>query len=197
MCHSFTKSNLRYAIRFTALLAIAFVAILIRPSYATDTDYPEGKIKLFGKRYSLALSASYGDPLSSIFKDEYGDSGIGFGIRLFRPEMDKGWKFGPSTTFKMYEDNDNEAVIIGLGASAQYNFVNPKEVSTVPFFAVHAGPYYVNLTDYKSDIVAGGGASLGVEFNDTVKLTVNYELIDDVNGYDPSMWSAGVVVKVW
>ncbi len=197
MCHSFVEIHLKHIIIFMALFVIAFVAILICPSYATDTDYPEGKIKLFGKRYSLALSASYGDPLSSIFKDEYGDSGIGFGIRLFRPEMDTGWKFGPSTTFRVYEDNDNEAVIIGLGASAQYNFVNPKEKSTVPFFAVSAGPYYVNLTDYKSDIVAGGGASLGVEFNDTVKLSINYELIDDVNGYDPSIWTVGVVVKVW
>jgi hypothetical protein len=178
-------------------LAVVLVVMSMNPVFAKDTDYPEGKIKLFGKRYSLALSASYGDPLSSMFKDSFGNSGFGFGVRLFRPEMEKGWKFTPSTTFKMYKENDNEAVIIGLGAGVHYNFVDPKVESIVPYFSVHTGPYYVNLTDFKSEIVAGGGASLGVEFNDTVKFSVNYDLIGDVNGYDPSMWSAGVVVKVW
>lgn len=178
-------------------MLISIAVLSASPVLAKDTDYPEGKIKLFGKRYSLALSASYGDPLSSIFKDEFGDSGFGFGVRLFRPEMEEGWKFFPSTTFKYYEEEDNEAVIIGLGAGAKYIFVDPKVESFVPYFSVHAGPYYVNLTDYKSDIVAGGGASLGIELNDTVRFSVNYDLIDEVNGFDPSMWSAGIVVKVW
>lgn len=175
------------------MLAIVFPAAC----FADDEEYPEGKIKLFGKRFSLALTFSGVGPTSSKFENQYGGAALGFGLTLFRPEMKTGLRFDPDVQFGYFKSAGKEAVIAGIGAGVHYNFVDPQAESTVPFFELHADPYYVNLTGDKSAIVGGLNAALGVEFSDTVSLEVRYDYIGQVNGFDPSLWSADVTVKVW
>ena len=194
---SFASLRLLRAASFAIALSLLFALSIPATSFAADEEYPEGKIKLFGKRFSLALTLSGAGPTSSKFENQFGGAGFGFGLTLFRPEMKTGLRFDPDVQFAYFTSQGREALIAGLGAGIHYNFVDPKEESAVPFFELHADPYYVNLTGDSSAIVGGLNAALGMEFNDTVSMNIRSDYIGQVKGYDPSLWSADVTVKVW
>ncbi|MCD6118215.1 hypothetical protein J7K50_00045 [bacterium] len=176
---------------------IAAMILAASPVIAKDGQYPEGKIKIFGKRFSIALGLGYGRPTDTTFGDTFGKGGIGFGLGLFRPEMKDGLRWDPDFKFQHYKEDDRSAVIIGATGGIHYNFVDPKARPTVPFFELHGGPYYVNTTGGSSAIALGGNAVLGVEVNNRITFTVRYDLVEQVNDFDPSSWSINVSIKVW
>ncbi len=177
-----------------------------------EEDYPDGKIKLFGKRYSLAITGGYSEPSSGVFRGFYGGGRPGFGVSLFRPETEI-TRFDADFVFKYYENDGLEAVILGLTGGVHHNFVDPQSSNSVPFVEFHAGPYMFLTPGYGTahlpsqgqaprdppgtSLTGGANAALGVEINESVVLNVRYDYIAKVGGVNPSFWSAGILFKVW
>lgn len=194
----------------TALPAFANEDESAGPKY--EDDYPEGKIKLFGKRYSLAITGGYSEPTSGIFRGFYGGGKPGIGVSLFRPETEI-TRFDADFVFKYYEDEGLEAIIVGVTGGVHHNFIDPQNSNSVPFVEFHAGPYLFLTPGYgTADLPSQGGsprdppgtaltgganAALGVEINESVVLNIRYDYIAKVGGVNPSFWSAGLLFKVW
>ena len=198
---------------FAALLATMLAAPLHADDGGGADGYPEGKIKLFGNRYSLAVTGGYSQPASGEFRGLFGGGGPGFGLTLFRPETEI-TRFDGDFVFKYYAKDGVEAIILGLTGGVHHNFADPLTASAVPFVEVHAGPYAFLTPGYAkaaippppgstlkdppgTQITAGANAVFGVELNDSVVLSVRYDYIGKVGGINPSFWSAGVLFKVW
>lgn len=203
-----------------AVCLIAFAAALMPvrageddfPVSQNEDDYPEGKFKLFGKRYSLAITGGFSEPSSGVFRGFYGGGRPGIGVSLFRPETEK-TRFDADFVFKYYENEGMEAIILGLTGGVHHNFVEPKASNSVPFVEFHAGPYMFLTPGYVTadlpsqgvaprdppgtSLTGGLNAALGVEINECVVLNVRYDYIAKVGGVNPSFWSAGILFKVW
>ena len=179
--------------------AVALFILLFAYAGAAEHEeqYPEGKIKLFGKRYSLAVRLGFAELSNSGTKDVFGGGSLSPGVSLFRPIFKEGASFDYDLAWHRYKEDGNKAMAIGATAGMKYIFVDPVEEKIVPYFKIHAGPYWTKTTGNESEIVAGANASLGVEINDRVTFSVRYDWIDERNGFDLSRWSVGVGVKVW
>lgn len=178
------------------VIALASLAVLSTPTWASD-EYPDGKIKLFGKRHSIMLYVKYGGFLDDETKDTFGGNSLGISASLFRPETKSGfrWDVGPRIGYT--KKSGESALTVGLLGGFRYNFSDPMRSSTVPFFKAHAGPVYVNTTGGNSALVLGANAALGMELNDRFIILVQYSFVDEVNGFDLSGWTAKLGIKVF
>ena len=180
-----------------AVLAVLLVAMPLAAFAKEDPQYPEGKIKILGHNYSLAVRLGWSDFTNATARDTFGDGKFGFGVNLFRPQFKKGCRFDYDLSHGSHSKGDNDTRYIGATAGIHYNFVDPSERNTVPFAELHAGPYWAKTTDHKSIIVAGANATLGVELSRRVDISLHYTWMDKVNGFDLSHWGISVGVKVW
>lgn len=178
------------------VIILAALGVLSTPAWASD-EYPAGKIKLFGKRHSIMLYVRYGGFLDDDAKDTFGANSFSIGASLFRPENKSGFRWDVSPKLGYAKKSGESALTVGLLGGFRYNFSDPKESSTVPFFKAHAGPIYANTTGGDSALVLGANAALGMELNDRFIILVQYSFVDEVNGFDLSGWTAKLGVKVF
>jgi hypothetical protein len=164
------------------------IAMLAR---AEDTVYPEGRVKLFGKRYSIFVGTGFYRPSAREAREVFGSfnvrsaglaSRLPFEVFLYRPKARRGPSLDFGFLWKSLEAPDGDRVrVISPTAGLRVHLVDPRR-GVVPFVSLQAGPYFARTTSGRGLIYAGGNASLGFDIHRVVLVSARYDLVERNTG---------------
>lgn len=164
-------------------------------SWDDDWDFPEGRLRIAGRRFSLGLGASV-----SVFEDatargQYGSHVVDPEITLYRPTR-KGLTPDLGFVWVGLGRGDSAARYIAPTLGVRYAFVDGLERRRplVPYASARLGPYFTRSSVEGSDTVLGVNASLGVEVSRRLSLEVRYDRVPCGKGPDLSTWSLTLIV---
>jgi pimeloyl-ACP methyl ester carboxylesterase len=164
-------------------------------SWDDDWDFPEGRLRMAGQRFSLGVGASI-----SVFEDatargQYGSHVVDPEITLYRP-TGKGLSPDLGFVWVGLGRGDDAARYIAPTLGVRYAFVDGLERRPlVPFASARIGPYFTRSSAEGSDTVLGANASLGVEVSRRLGLEVRYDRVPRGKGPDLSTWSVTLTVQ--
>lgn len=185
-------------------------------SPAEPDAYPEGRIKLFGRRYSLALSATLFTPGSGATRESFGASILLPGMMLFRPETKGGPRFDIDLAGRLLAKDGRRALVLAPTLGVRMNLAGAGR-AVVPFISVRTGPYFARTAgatpstpgqgasaaqstspaDAGFRVLAGGNAQAGLEIRRWVVVAGRYDRVQDSGGVDLSGWTAEAMVRVF
>ena len=118
---------------------------------AEDTVYPEGRVKLFGKRYSIFVGTGFYRPSAREAREVFGpsmqirlvsQSRLPFEVFLYRPKARRGPSLDFGFLWKSLEAPDGDRVrVIPPPRDFRVQLVDPRR-GVVPFVSLQAGPYF-------------------------------------------------------
>jgi hypothetical protein len=158
---------------------------------AEDTVYPEGRVKFFGKRYSIFVGTGFYRPSTREAREVFGSfnvrsaglaSRLPFEAFLYRPKAGRGPTLDFGLLWKSMEAADGDRVrVISPTAGLRAQLVNPRR-GIVPFVSVQVGPYFARTTSGTNLTYAGGNATVGFDIHRRAIASVRYDLVERNSG---------------
>ncbi|HEY3287488.1 MAG TPA: hypothetical protein VGJ96_10275 [Gemmatimonadaceae bacterium] len=171
----------------------------IVPAPATTTDdgwYPEGFVRIRGKRYSLLVGVTYTWFMDGAARVRFGQGTWSPSFELYRPQ-----RRGYAPIFELNDSRiasaDSTARIFAVSAGVRYRPVDAERSrALVLYVGVAAGPRVVRLSGFERTTVPGASVQLGVEVLRTARLTVRYEALPTVHRSRLSALTIGTALRL-
>jgi hypothetical protein len=174
-----------------AIVGFIVFAGIATLSRAEDTVYPEGRVKVFGKRYSVFVGTGFYRPSSREARALFGSfnvksaglaSRVPFEVFLYRPKARRGPSLDFGFLWKSLEAANGERVrVITPTAGLRAQLVNPRR-GIVPFVSLQVGPYFARTTNGTHLIYAGGNATVGFDIRRRAVVSARYDLVERNTG---------------
>jgi pimeloyl-ACP methyl ester carboxylesterase len=169
------------------------------PAGAWDDDwwYPEGRIVLFGRRYSLSAGFGLTRFADRSTRDTFGSWKVGPRFNLYRPDDASG--LGPDFDFAWIGlgQDGRRAGYIAPTLGVRYAPVAATRGRwIVPRARLRIGPYFADAATAGHATVLGANAEVGVEIGRILSLTARYDRVRGVRGYDLSTVAMDMTARV-
>jgi hypothetical protein len=171
---------------------------------AEDWRYPEGRIRLFGARYSLFLRVTYFRPSSSATRDLFGKEVrsqsfffglLPFKVLLYRPRSESsGIELDVDLSRRQLQEAGEKAGFLAPTAGVKWRG-DPRRF-LIASGALRAGAYFVRTGDEGIETRPGLNAALGMEISRTAILSLRYDWVRQPARTDLSGWTLDVAFKV-
>lgn len=148
----------------------------------SDAWYPEGFIRIRGKRYSLFVGATYTWFVNGASRSRFGQGTWSPSFELYRPQH-----HGVSPLFELngtrIASDDSSARIFAVSAGVRYRPVDADASRWLALaVGVAAGPRVARISGWERTTVPGVSAQLGLEVLRTARVTVRYDALPVVHG---------------
>ncbi len=161
-----------------------------------DRWYPEGFVRIRGKRYSLFVGATYTWFMNGNSRSRFGQGTWSPSFELYRPQ-----RRGYSPLFEINDTriaaDDSTARIFAVSAGIRYRPVDAEASRWFALsFGVTAGPRVARIAGFERTTVGGISAQVGVEILRTARVTARYDALPMVHGTRLSAMSLGTAVRL-
>ena len=161
-----------------------------------DRWYPEGFLRIRGKRYSLFVGATFTQFTNADSRTRFGAGTVSPTFELYRPQHGG---FSPVLEFNdtRIESSDSLARVVAVSAGVRYRLVDAEPSRwLVPFVSIGAGPRWARVSGTERTAVFGAGIQVGVEVLRSVRLTTRYDALPGVFGHQLSAMAFGVAFRL-
>ncbi len=147
-----------------------------------DAWYPEGSVRIRGKRYSFFVGANYTWFVNGASRSRFGQGTWSPSFELYRPQ-----RHGFSPIIELNGTNiasgDSSARIFAASAGVRYRPADAEPSRWLVFSAgVAAGPRVARISGLERTTVPGVNAQIGLEVLRTARLTARYDALPTVHG---------------
>lgn len=161
-----------------------------------DTWYPEGFVRIRGKRYSFFAGASYTRYVNGASRSRFGQGKWSPSFELYRPQHR-----GYSPLFELngtsIDSDDSTARIFAASVGVRYRPVDAERSRRLVLsVGVAAGPRVARISGRQQTTVFGASAQVGIEVLRTARATLRYEALPMVHGVRLSTISLGTAVRL-
>lgn len=161
-----------------------------------DTWYPEGFLRIRGKRYSFFAGASYSWYISGASRSRFGQGEWSPSFELYRPP-----RHGFSPIFELNgtetASGDSTARVLGASVGVRYRPMDAERSRwLVLSVGIAAGPRVARISGRQQTTLFGASAQVGLEVLRTARVTFRYELLPLVHGTRLSTMSLGTAVRL-
>jgi hypothetical protein len=161
-----------------------------------DAWYPEGPVRIRGKRYSLFVGVTYTWFMNVDSRARFGQGTWSPSFELYRPQ-----RRGLSPLLEVNDTrvaaSDSMARVFAVSAGIRYR---PVDVASSRWLALSvglaAGPRVVRISGLERTTVFGIHAQLGVEILRTARVTVRYDALPMVHRTRLSAMSLGTAIRL-
>lgn len=167
------------------------------PTVTTDDGwYPEGLVRIRGKRYSLFVGATYTWFVNGASRARYGQGTWSPSFELYRPQHR-----GFSPLFELngtrIASEDSTAHIFAASVGVRYRPVDAERSRWLMIhFGLAAGPRVARLSGLEQTTVSGVSAQVGLEVLRTARVTARYDALPTVHGARLSAISLGAAFRL-
>lgn len=167
------------------------------PAVATeDVWYPEGFVRIRGKRYSLFVGATYTWFMHGESRARYGQGTWSPSFELYRPQR-RGYSPLLELNDTRIASDDSTARVFAASVGIRYRPVDAERSRWLAFsIGVAGGPRVARISGRERTTVFGVSAQVGVELLRTARLTARYEALPTVHGAQLSTLSLGTAVRL-
>lgn len=147
-----------------------------------DGWYPEGFVRIRGKRYSLFVGATYTWFVNGTSRARFGQGTWSPSFELYRPQH-----HGFSPLFELngtrIASEDSTARVFGASVGVRYRPVDAERSRwLVLSVALAAGPRVARISGLERTTLPGASAQVGLEVLRTARVTVRYDALPTVHG---------------
>lgn len=142
-------------------------------------------------------------PTDRATRDAFGDTWYSFGIKPLSVSRARGRSLDTDFDVTGRSANGNRLTIVRLTVGYKQALGDPRG-SSVPYAAVRVGPSYVdyaitrnNVRTSERRLGAAGNIELGVVFNDRLRLSTRYDLMQEFDGFNFNGLSFNVAYQVF
>lgn len=159
-----------------------------------DAWYPEGLVRIRGKRYSLFVGASYTWFTSPTSRSRFGEGIWSPSFELYRPQ-----RRGYSPIFEFndtrFATDDSSTRVLAASVGVRYRPVDAERSRWfVLNLGVAAGPRVARISGRERTTVFGTSVQVGLEVLRTARATMRYETLPPVHGTRLSTLSLGTAI---
>lgn len=147
-----------------------------------DTWYPEGFVRIRGKRYSLFVGATYTWFVNGASRARFGQGTWSPSFELYRPQHHG---FSPIIELNGTDiaSDDSTARIFAVSAGLRYRHVDAEPSRWFVFSAaLAAGPRFARISGFERTTMPGVSAQVGLEVLRTARVTARYDALPAVHG---------------
>ena len=167
------------------------------PAVRTDDGwYPEGFVRIRGKRYSLFVGATYTWFVNGASRSRFGQGTWSPSFELYRPQR-RGYSPLLELNGTRIASGDSTARIFAASVGVRYR---PVDAERSRWFVLNAGvavgPRVARVSGLERTTVGGVSAQVGVEILRTARVTARYEALPAVHGVHLSTLSLGTAVRL-
>ena len=165
---------------------------------ATTEDgwYPEGLVRIRGKRYSLFVGATYTWFVNGESRSRFGQGTWSPSFELYRPQR-RGYSPLLELNGTRIASGDSSARIFAVSVGVRYR---PVDAERSRWFVLNAGvavgPRVARVSGLERTTVGGVSAQVGVEILRTARMTARYEALPAAHGVHLSTLSLGTAVRL-
>jgi len=161
-----------------------------------DVWYPEGFVRIRGKRYSLFVGATYTWFMNGNSRARFGQGTWSPSFELYRPQ-----RHGLSPLLELNDTRiaaaDSTARVFAVSAGVRYRPVDAEPSRWLALsVGLAAGPRVVRISGLERTTVFGVHAQVGVEILRTARVTVRYDALPTVHRTRLSAMSLGTALRL-
>lgn len=167
------------------------------PAVRTDDGwYPEGFVRIRGKRYSLFVGATYTWFVNGASRSRFGQGTWSPSFELYRPQY-----HGFSPIFELngtrIASEDSTARVFAASVGVRYRPVDAEQSRwLVLHVGLAAGPRVARVSGLEQTTVPGASAQVGLEVLRTARVTARYDALPVVHGARLSAISFNAAVRL-
>ena len=180
--------------RRSALAAAAVVVALASPVAQAQDN--QGRIKLFGRRYSLIAGASMYAPREAATRAIYGERSFMPSLGLWSFETRHGvgfsWDFGG----QRMTEGPRRAELLHGGVGPRFQFADASS-DFAPYLALRGDGYGMRLDRGDWKVKPGANVELGASILRHLVISVRYDAVPKIGGIDLSGFGARAAVKLF
>ena len=166
-------------------------------AHPEDTWYPEGLVRIRGKRYSFFVGATYTSFMNANARGRFGQGTWSPTFELYRPQR-HGYSPIVDVNGTQIAEADSSARIVAVSVGVRYRPVDADRARWVAFSAgVAVGPRFARISGLDRTTVGGVSVQVGLEVLRTARVTARYEALPTVHGVQLSTLSLGAAVRLW
>jgi len=164
--------------------------------WSDDWWYPEGRLRLFGQRFSLTTGVVINRFTDRSARDAFGSWQVDPSVDLYRPEH-RGLSPTLGLMWTGITGSGERAGFFASTIGIRHQLVESDRAHwLVPFVGVAAGPYFAHTSTSGGATVLGGNATAGLELFRRVRLAARFDALRHVRGHDLSMLSLDVSLRI-
>jgi len=161
-----------------------------------DPWYPEGSVRIRGKRYSLFVGATYTWFMNGNARARFGQGRWSPSFELYRPQ-----RHGLSPLLEVNDTRmaaaDSTARVFAVSAGVRYRPVDAEPSRWLALsVGLAAGPRVVRISGLERTTVVGVHAQVAVEVLRTARVTVRYDAVPTVHRTRLSTMSLGTALRL-
>jgi hypothetical protein len=161
-----------------------------------DAWYPEGPVRIRGKRYSLFVGATYTWFMNGNSRARFGEGTWSPSFELYRPQR-HGWSPLLELNDTRIASTDSTARVFAASAGVRYRPVDAEPSRWLALsVGLAAGPRVVRISGLERTTVFGIHAQVGVEILRTARVTVRYDAVPTVHRTRLSTMSLGTALRL-
>jgi pimeloyl-ACP methyl ester carboxylesterase len=161
-----------------------------------DWWYPEGRLVLFGQRFSLMTGVTVTRFVRGTARDAFGAHRTYPDLDLYRPDNSAG--FSPDIDFLWIglTHSGRRAGYVAPTAGVRYAPVaSTRDHWLVPFFSLRTGPYFAHTSTSGSATVLGANVAIGLDIARRVTVRARYDHVTGVRGHDLSTTGLDLLLR--
>lgn len=161
-----------------------------------DTWYPEGFLRIRGKRYSLFAGASFTWFINGASRSRFGEGTWSPSFELYRPQR-RGYSPLVELNSTRIASDDATARVFAASVGVRYRPVDAERSRPLVLsVGVGAGPRVARIAGREQATLFGATAQVGLEVLRTARVTLRYETLPTVHGARLSTRSLGTAIRL-
>lgn len=161
-----------------------------------DTWYPEGFLRIRGKRYSFFAGASYTWYVNGASRSRFGQGKWSPSFELYRPQH-RGYSPLFELNGSQFSSGDSTARVFAASVGVRYRPVDAERSRWLVLnMGIGAGPRVARISGRERTTIFGATAQVGLVVLRTARATIRYEALPMVHGVQLSTLSLGTAVRL-